>query len=77
MKTTPVTPGRIANRHAKRGRPFGSKNSTQKAVLIRRDYRAFTIRVPQALYDKVLASALENKRSIASEMELVLEKTYV
>ena len=37
----------------------------------------FTVRLPQALYDLVKAAAEENKRSVAKEIEFMLEQKFV
>lgn len=44
-----------------------------RGVNIKRDYPAFTIRLPIAQYGKLVDRAAKNKRSIASEVELIME----
>ncbi len=44
---------------------------------IKRDYRAFTIRLPQKLYDELQAEANSHRRSVAAQVELDLEGKYL
>lgn len=43
---------------------------------VKRDFPAFTIRLPKPLYEAVTKAADDNRRSRAAEIELALEKIY-